>query len=305
MTDQKIIDEIKYRISSERVLTDEPMSKHSTFRIGGNADVFVSISNETELVELIAYLKEEQVPYYIIGNGSNLLVSDKGFNGVIIEIGSNYKDIRVRDNQIIARAGALLSAVSHVALENNLAGMEFASGIPGTVGGAIIMNAGAYGGEMKQVASQIKAIMPDGTIKILSNEEMKFEYRNSRAKREGFIILQVTYQLTEGDREVIDGIMRDLNMKRRDKQPLEYPSAGSTFKRPEGNFAGKLISDAGLKGFSIGGAQVSEKHAGFLINKDNATSADMYRLIMEVRDRVKESTGVELEPEVIFLGDFT
>lgn len=305
MTDQKIIDEIKYRISSERVLTDEPMSKHTTFRIGGNADVFVSISNETELVELIAYLKEEQVPYYIIGNGSNLLVSDKGFNGVIIEIGSNYKDIRVRDNQIIARAGALLSAVSHVALENNLAGMEFASGIPGTVGGAIIMNAGAYGGEMKQVASQIKAIMPDGTIKILSNEEMKFEYRNSRAKREGFIILQVTYQLTEGDREVIDGIMRDLNMKRRDKQPLEYPSAGSTFKRPEGNFAGKLISDAGLKGFSIGGAQVSEKHAGFLINKDNATSADMYRLIMEVRDRVKESTGVELEPEVIFLGDFT
>lgn len=305
MTDQKIIDEIKYRISSERVLTDEPMSKHTTFRIGGNADVFVSISNETELVELIAYLKEEQVPYYIIGNGSNLLVSDKGFNGVIIEIGSNYKDIRVRDNQIIARAGALLSAVSHVALENNLAGMEFASGIPGTVGGAIIMNAGAYGGEMKQVASQIKAIMPDGTIKILSNEDMKFEYRNSRAKKEGFVILQVTYQLTKGEREVIDGIMRDLNMKRRDKQPLEYPSAGSTFKRPEGYFAGKLISDAGLKGFSIGGAQVSEKHAGFLINKDNATSADMYKLIMEVRDRVKESTGVELEPEVIFLGDFT
>lgn len=305
MTDQKIIDEIKYRISSERVLIDEPMSKHTTFRIGGNADVFVSISNETELVELIAYLKEEQVPYYIIGNGSNLLVSDKGFNGVIIEIGSNYKDIRVRDNQIIARAGALLSAVSHVALENNLAGMEFASGIPGTVGGAIIMNAGAYGGEMKQVASQIKAIMPDGTIKLLSNEDMKFEYRNSRAKKEGFIILQVTYQLTEGDREVIDGIMRDLNMKRRDKQPLEYPSAGSTFKRPEGYFAGKLISDAGLKGFSIGGAQVSEKHAGFLINKDNATSADMYKLIMEVRDRVKESTGVELEPEVIFLGDFS
>lgn len=305
MTDQKIIDEIKYRISSERVLVDEPMSKHTTFRIGGNADVFVSISNETELVELIAYLKEEQVPYYIIGNGSNLLVSDKGFNGVIIEIGSNYKDIRVRDNQIIARAGALLSAVSHVALENNLAGMEFASGIPGTVGGAIIMNAGAYGGEMKQVASQIKAIMPDGTIKLLSNEDMKFEYRNSRAKKEGFIILQVTYQLTEGDREVIDGIMRDLNMKRRDKQPLEYPSAGSTFKRPEGYFAGKLISDAGLKGFSIGGAQVSEKHAGFLINKDNATSADMYKLIMEVRDRVKESTGVELEPEVIFLGDFS
>jgi len=305
MVDKIIIDEIKYRISSERVLTDEPMSKHTTFRIGGNADVYVSISNELELVELIKYLKEENVPYFIIGNGSNLLVSDKGFQGVIIEIGSNYKDIRVRDNQIIARAGAMLSAVSHIALEYNLTGLEFASGIPGTVGGAIIMNAGAYGGEMKQVASQIRVIMPDGEIKNLTNEEMKFEYRNSRAKKEGFIILQVTYQLPKGDREVIDGIMRDLNMKRRDKQPLEYPSAGSTFKRPAGNFAGKLIADAGLKGFSIGGAQVSEKHAGFLINKDNATSADMYKLIMEVRDRVKEYSGVELEPEVIFLGDFT
>lgn len=304
MVEKSIIDEIKYRISSERVLTDEPMSKHTTFRIGGNADVFVSISNELELVELIKYLKEENVPYFIIGNGSNLLVSDKGFQGVIIEIGSHYKDIRVRENQIIARAGAMLSSVSHIALEYNLTGMEFASGIPGTVGGAIIMNAGAYGGEMKQVASQIRVIMPDGEIKNLTNEDMKFEYRNSRAKKEGFIILQVTYQLSKGDREVIDGIMRDLNMKRRDKQPLEYPSAGSTFKRPVGNFAGKLIADAGLKGFSIGGAQVSEKHAGFLINKDNATSADMYELIMEVRDRVKEYSGVELEPEVIFLGDF-
>ena len=303
MTDQKIIDEIKYRISSERVLTDEPMSKHTTFRIGGNADVFVSISNDVELVNLINFLKENNISYFVIGNGSNLLVSDDGYRGVIIEIGSHYNDIRVRDNQIIARAGAMLSKVSHIALENNLAGMEFASGIPGTVGGAIIMNAGAYGGEMKQIALNIKVLMPDGTITVLSNEEMKFEYRNSRAKKEGIIILQVTYQLAQGDREVIDGIMRDLNMKRRDKQPLEYPSAGSTFKRPTGYYAGKLIEEAGLKGYCVGGAQVSEKHSGFLINKDNATAKDMYQLIFDVRNKVKESSGVELEPEVIFLGD--
>lgn len=304
MIEQRIIEEIKYRISSERVLLDEPMSKHTTFRIGGNADVFVSISNDVELSELIAYLKSENIPYYIVGNGSNLLVSDKGYQGVIIEIGSHYNDIHVRGNQIIARAGAFLSAVSHIALENELTGLEFASGIPGTVGGAIIMNAGAYGGEMKQIASQIKVILPDGTITVLTNEDMKFEYRNSRAKKEGFIILQVTYQLSKGDREVIDGIMRDLNMKRRDKQPLEYPSAGSTFKRPPNNFAGKLIADAGLKGFSIGGAQVSEKHAGFLVNKCNSSAQDMYNLIWEVRKKVAENSGIELEPEVIFLGDF-
>lgn len=304
MIEQNIIDEIKYRVSSDRVWTDEPMSQHTTFRIGGNADVFVSISNDVELVNLINFLKENNISYFVIGNGSNLLVSDDGYRGVIIEIGSHYNDIRVRDNQIIARAGAMLSKVSHIALENNLAGMEFASGIPGTVGGAIIMNAGAYGGEMKQIALNIKVLMPDGTITVLSNEEMKFEYRNSRAKKEGIIILQVTYQLAQGDREVIDGIMRDLNMKRRDKQPLEYPSAGSTFKRPTGYYAGKLIEEAGLKGYCVGGAQVSEKHSGFLINKDNATAKDMYQLIFDVRNKVKESSGVELEPEVIFLGDF-
>ena len=269
MFDQKLLDEIEYIVATGNVVCDEPMSRHTTFRIGGNADVFASISNEHEVLRLIEFLKNEGIPYYVIGNGSNILVSDKGFPGVIIEIGTRYNDIRVHDNQIVARAGALLSAVSHVALDNCLTGLEFASGIPGTVGGAIIMNAGAYGGEMKQVACKIRALLPDGTIAVLTNEDMEFEYRNSKAKKEGYIILQVTYQLLKGERDVIDGIMRDLNMKRRDKQPLEFPSAGSTFKRPVGYYAGKLIADAGLKGYSVGGAQVSEKHAGFLINRNH------------------------------------
>lgn len=305
MIDKGLIDEIEYIVMTGNVITDEPMSKHTTFRIGGNADVFASISNEHELTELINLLRKENVPYFILGNGSNLLVSDRGYRGVIIEIGSRYNDIRVHDTQIVARAGALLSSVSHVAMENNLTGLEFASGIPGTVGGSIIMNAGAYGGEMKQVACKIRALLPNGEIAVLNKDDMEFRYRGSKAKREGYIILQVTYQLLRGERDVIDGIMRDLNMKRRDKQPLEYPSAGSTFKRPTGYYAGKLISDAGLKGYGIGGAQVSQKHAGFLINKDNATGDDMYRLIMDVQKQVYESSGVKLEPEVIFLGDFS
>lgn len=305
MFDRKLLDEIEYIVATGNVVCDEPMSRHTTFRIGGNADVFASISNEHEVLRLIELLKNEGIPYYVIGNGSNILVSDKGFPGVIIEIGTRYNDIRVHDNQIVARAGALLSAVSHVALDNCLTGLEFASGIPGTVGGAIIMNAGAYGGEMKQVACKIRALLPDGTIAVLTNEDMEFEYRNSKAKKEGYIILQVTYQLLKGERDVIDGIMRDLNMKRRDKQPLEFPSAGSTYKRPVGYYAGKLIAEAGLKGYSVGGAQVSEKHAGFLINRNNATSNDMYSLIMDVQKKVYENSGVKLEPEVIFLGDFT
>ena len=302
--EQQIIDEIKCIVKPENILVNEPMSKHTTFKIGGNADLFVSISNEMEIKELTDLLRKEGISYYLIGNGSNILVSDKGYRGVIIEIGSKYNEIRVHDNKIVARAGALLSAVSHTALDNNLTGMEFAGGIPGTVGGGVIMNAGAYGGEIKQVAYQIRTLMPNGEIKNLTNDEMEFGYRNSRAKREGYIILQATFQLLPGDNEVIDGIMRDLTFKRRDKQPLEYPSAGSTFKRPKGHYAGKLISDSGLKGYTIGGAQVSEKHAGFLINRDHASSQDMYSLIKHVQSRVFEDSGVMLEPEVIFLGDF-
>lgn len=301
---QDIIDEIKNLIEPDRVLINEMMSGHTTFRIGGPAEVFVSVSNEQEIVNLIELLKERSIPYFIIGKGSNLLVSDKGYQGVIIEIGSTYSGLHILGNEIIAKAGTPMSKLSHDAMEQGLTGLEFASGIPGTVGGGIIMNAGAYGGEMAQIAYRVKVLTKEGEIKTLSNTEMEFSYRNSIAKREGYIVLQAEFKLHEGNQEVIDGIMRDLNMKRRDKQPLEYPSAGSTFKRPEGNYAGKLIADAGLKGYSVGGAQVSEKHAGFLINKDHATADDMYTLIIEVKQKVFEQFGITLEPEVIFLGDF-
>lgn len=301
---QEIINKIKNIIEPDRVLVDELMSAHTTFRIGGPAEVFVSVSNEQEIVNLIELLKVEDIPFFIVGKGSNLLVSDKGYQGVIIEIGSSYSGLHILGNEIISKAGTPMSKLSHEAMEHGLTGLEFASGIPGTVGGGIIMNAGAYGGEMAQVAYRVKVLTKEGEIKSLSNEEMEFSYRNSIAKKEGYIVLQAEFRLHEGNQEVIDGIMRDLNAKRREKQPLEYPSAGSTFKRPEGNYAGKLIADAGLKGYSIGGAQVSEKHAGFLINKDHASAKDMYALILEVKQKVFEQFDIMLEPEVIFLGDF-
>ena len=304
MIDPSIVEEIKCIVTPENVRIDEPMSGHTTFRIGGNADIYVSIINDKELLRLLDFLKDRGIPCFIIGKGSNLLVSDEGYRGVIIEIGTGYSGLHMLGDLIVAKAGTPMSKLSHFAMEHELTGLEFAGGIPGTVGGGIIMNAGAYGGEMRQVMSRTKVITPDGEIKTLTNSEMEFEYRNSKAKREGYVILNAEFRLHHGDRSVIEGIMRDLTAKRREKQPLEYPSAGSTFKRPEGYFAGKLIADCGLKGLTIGGAQVSEKHAGFLINKGGATASDMYSLINEVAKRVKESYGVRLEPEVIFLGEF-
>ena len=304
MIDPTIIEEIKSIVTKQNVLTDEPMCDHTTFKIGGKADVFVSIINEHEILRLLELLRSRQIPFFILGNGSNILVSDEGYRGVIIEIGSAYSGVRMLDDIVIAKAGTTMAKLSHFAMENNLTGLEFASGIPGTVGGGIIMNAGAYGGEMRQITYRVKAVTPSGEVIYLSNADMEFEYRNSKAKREGYIILQAEFRLHRGEKSVIEGIMRDLAKKRRDKQPLEYPSAGSTFKRPQGYYAGKLIADAGLKGLSVGGAQVSEKHAGFLINTGSATAADMYELINQVRTKVKEAYSVVLEPEVIFLGEF-
>ena len=304
MIDPTIIEEIKSIVTRQNVLTDEPMCDHTTFKIGGKADVFVSIINEHEILRLLELLRSRQIPFFILGNGSNILVSDEGYRGVIIEIGSAYSGVRMLDDIVIAKAGTTMAKLSHFAMENNLTGLEFASGIPGTVGGGIIMNAGAYGGEMRQITYRVKAVTPSGEVIYLSNADMEFEYRNSKAKREGYIILQAEFRLHRGEKSVIEGIMRDLAKKRRDKQPLEYPSAGSTFKRPQGYYAGKLIADAGLKGLSVGGAQVSEKHAGFLINTGSATAADMYELINQVRTKVKEAYSVVLEPEVIFLGEF-
>ncbi len=304
MIDPTIIEEIKSIVTKQNVLTDEPMCDHTTFKIGGKADVFVSIINEHEILRLLELLRSRQIPFFILGNGSNILVSDEGYRGVIIEIGSAYSGVRMLDDIVIAKAGTTMAKLSHFAMENDLTGLEFASGIPGTVGGGIIMNAGAYGGEMRQITYRVKAVTPSGEVIYLSNADMEFEYRNSKAKKEGYIILQAEFRLHRGEKSVIEGIMRDLAKKRRDKQPLEYPSAGSTFKRPQGYYAGKLIADAGLKGLSVGGAQVSEKHAGFLINTGSATAADMYELINQVRTKVKEAYSVVLEPEVIFLGEF-
>ena len=292
-------------IPEERIFRDEPMYKHTTFRVGGPAKAYVSVNGHKELKEVLAICKESDVNVYIIGNGSNLLVSDQGFDGVIIEIGSNMRDISLEDCKITAAAGVLLSSLAAFALKNSLTGFEFAAGIPGTVGGAMVMNAGAYGGEMKDVVKRVCVFIPDTEeVKWISVSEMDFAYRHSVVREKGYIVLAAEFELSQGDEAAIKSVMDELAAKRRDKQPLEYPSAGSTFKRPEGYFAGKLIEDSNLKGYAVGGAQVSNKHAGFVVNKGNATASDIHRLICDVRQKVMADAGVELEPEVIMLGDF-
>lgn len=282
----------------------EPMSKHTTFRIGGPADFYLCPHSTKEVQQTVQICKEENLPYFILGNGSNLLVSDKGYRGVIIQLWKNFSDISVKDCCITAKAGALLSKVAAEALEEGLTGMEFASGIPGTIGGAVFMNAGAYGGEMKDIIKEVKVLDDQGEVRVLSNEEMKLGYRTSIVKEKGYTVLSAVLQLKKGDVSVIRETMEDLKNRRTSKQPLDMPSAGSTFKRPEGYFAGKLIMDSGLRGFSVGGAQVSEKHCGFVVNKGGATAEDVTALIREVQRRVKEKFGVELETEVRFLGEF-
>ena len=283
----------------ENVKFDEAMKNHTTFRIGGLADAFVSISSEDELREVLSYCREASLRFYIIGNGSNLLFSDDGFRGVIIEIGNRFSDIRlVSEDTIYAQSGVLLSKIAMVALNEELKGFEFASGIPGTLGGGVVMNAGAYGGELKDVIISVKVLDRDGNIREIDSKDMEFSYRSSIVEKEGFVVLGAYIKLSKGDKEEIKNFMNDLNGRRREKQPLEYPSAGSTFKRPEGYFAGKLIEDCNLKGSSVGGACVSEKHAGFVINKDNAKASDVIGLIDNIRKTVRDTFGVELEPEV-------
>ena len=290
--------------SPERVKEQELMAKHTTFRVGGPADYFVSPADSVEVKNLTELCKAEGVPYYIVGNGSNLLVSDKGYRGVIIAIGREMSRIEVRENEIRAQAGTLMSQIAAAALENELAGFEFASGIPGTIGGAAVMNAGAYGGEMKDVIWQVTVLDGEGNTLVLSQDELEFGYRTSIVMKRGYIVLEVCIRLEKGNREDIFMKMEDFKQRRISKQPLEYPSAGSTFKRPEGYFAGKLIQDAGLRGFTVGGAQVSEKHSGFVINKGGATAQDVNSLMQEVSDRVYKEFGVRLEPEVRRLGEF-
>lgn len=285
-------------IGKDSILVDEPMSRHTTFRVGGPADFFVTPKAKEEVRDVIRICKEAGMPYYIIGNGSNLLVSDAGYRGVIVQIYKEMNEVKVEGDLVKAQAGALLSGIAAKALAAELTGFEFASGIPGTIGGACVMNAGAYGGEMKDVLESVTVLTGEGKIIELGRNELELGYRTSVIAKKGYIVLGAVLKLERGDGEKIKTYMDELKEKRVTKQPLEYPSAGSTFKRPEGYFAGKLIEDAGLRGYRVGDAQVSEKHCGFVVNRGKATCAEVLQLIEEVQKKVKEQFGVQLEPEV-------
>lgn len=292
-------------LGQDRILMEEPMKKHTTFRLGGPADFFLCPSDVNQIPEIIHICREEGIPWFVLGNGSNLLVSDQGYRGVVIQIYKNMNQITVEGTRIYAQAGALLSAVSKKAMEAGLTGMEFASGIPGTLGGAAVMNAGAYGGEMKDILVSVTVLTDEGEQKVLKVEDLNLGYRTSVIKEKDYIVLDVVLQLQVGDRDAIRNRMEELKVQRVTKQPLEYPSAGSTFKRPEGYFAGKLIEDAGLRGYRVGGAQVSEKHCGFVINTGDATTSDVVQLIHDVQNIIWNKFKIKLEPEVKFLGNFT
>lgn len=288
-------------IAADRFHEMESMSSHTTFRTGGPAEVLLEPTIE-EVPIVMGFCKKHEIPVVVIGNGSNLLVSDAGIDGVVLEIGKQMSAIEIEDETIRVQAGALLSAVSAKAAAQSLTGLEFASGIPGSIGGAVVMNAGAYGGEMKDVLVSVQVLTREGEIVTLSLPELDLSYRHSILMERGDIVLSATLRLQKGDSDAIRSYMNELKEKRVSKQPLEYPSAGSTFKRPEGYFAAKLIEDAGLKGFSVGGAQVSEKHSGFVINRDHATTADICELMRQVQRQVKEQFDVILEPEVRMIG---
>ena len=297
-----IYDSLLQIAGEQNVLINEPMKNRCTFKTGGAAAYFVTPSDFGQVPEIIEFASRNNIPYFVMGNGSNLLVSDLGFDGIIISVGKNMSDITVSGNKLTAMAGATLAKIASVAAKNSLSGLEFASGIPGTVGGAVYMNAGAYGGEIKDVAVRTTYIDRDGNIRVVTGDEHQFGYRTSVFK-DGGVVLECEFELVPGNEEQIRALMADFNNRRKEKQPLEYPSAGSTFKRPEGHFAGKLIEDAGLGGYAIGGAAVSEKHKGFVINKGNATTADIVKLIFHIQKTVYEKYGVLLETEVEFLGE--
>lgn len=300
---QHFIEKLHDIMDSSRILVNEPMKKHITFRVGGPADVLVRPTPK-ELREILLLCKEECVPYVVIGNGSNLLVGDKGIRGLVIEMTSYMGDITVEENVITAGSGVLLSKLANCAAEHGLAGMEFAAGIPGTVGGAVVMNAGAYGGEMKDILTAVTVMTKEGELQELSAFELDLSYRHSCIPQKEYIVVEVKLGLQKGEEAVIREQMKKLREQRIEKQPLEYPSAGSTFKRPEGHFAGKLIMDAGLRGYQVGDAQVAEKHCGFVINRGNATAADIKTLMQDVTEKVQEQFDVVLEPEVKLLGEF-
>ena len=301
---QQLYDGLCQAAGREQVLVDERMDRHTTFRIGGPADFFVIPETIEQLAQTVRICREQKVPFYILGNGSNLLVGDKGYRGVIIQVYKNLNAVHTDGQVISAQAGAMLSVIAKQALAHGLAGFEFASGIPGTLGGAVVMTAGAYGGEMKDIIRKVTVLTPEGKIQTIPGDQMEFGYRTSIVEKKSLIVLSAVIELENGNSEEIRSRMEELKRKRTSRQPLELPSAGSTFKRPQGYFAGKLIMDAGLQGFTVGGAQVSEKHCGFVVNRGGASAADVRELMRQVTEKVQERFGVTLEPEVKMLGEF-
>lgn len=297
-----VVEALERYVPRDNIHLQEPMAGHTTFRIGGPADCFLQLEDEEQLRKVRRYLDLAGVPFFVLGNGSNLLVDDAGYRGVVLQIGQKMSDISVQGCHVIVKAGATLGQVANAALEHGLTGFEFAAGIPGTVGGGVVMNAGAYGGEMRQVVTRVRVVSREGETMELDNDTMEFGYRTSVIRNSPFTVTEVAFCLEAGDREQIRARMEELAARRREKQPLEYPSAGSTFKRPEGHFAGQLIMEAGLAGYQVGGARVSEKHCGFVVNAGNASARDVRALIGEVQERVKERFRVDLEPEIVFLG---
>ena len=302
-SNQKFVDEIRSRMAPEHILLNEPMKDHTTFRIGGPADCLILPASMEDVAFVFQCLKRHDIPFVILGNGSNVLVLDKGIRGAVIKFNSPISAIRKKKNTLTAGAGALLRDVSEFAAESSLSGMEFACGIPGSIGGAVFMNAGAYDGEMKNIVSAVRAISPKGEIVQFAANELDFGYRHSIFQENGCAICEVDLTLTPGNAEEIKEKIAGFTERRESKQPLEMPSAGSTFKRPEGHYAGTLIEQTGLKGFTVGGAQVSDKHAGFVVNAGDATAKDVLELIRQVQDRVFEKHHVKLFPEVRILGE--
>lgn len=312
---QTFVKSVTEQLPQLSLLQDEPMKKHTTFRIGGPADYYAE-PDVSQISKLIEIAKACDMPVTVIGNGSNLLVGDKGIRGLVIGIGKGLSEIDVTEavaqqstvqgngHVITAGAGAILAAVAAKAAEASLSGLEFASGIPGSVGGAVVMNAGAYGGEIKDVLIDATVLTAEGELKTVTRDELDLSYRHSIVPEKGYIVLSARFRLTPKPKDEIKSYMAELRAKRVEKQPLEYPSAGSTFKRPEGYFAGKLIMDAGLRGYSVGDAQVSGKHCGFVVNKGEATAADVLTLIKDVQETVLKQFGVKLEPEVKMIGEF-
>ncbi len=300
---ENIENKLSHIVGDHNIKIDEPMSKHTTFRIGGAARFFVTPQTVEQLRQLVVFCKDSDIPYFILGHGSNLLVRDDGMSCVVIQLYKNFADFSIEDCRVNAQAGVMLSRLGNALKEAELTGFEFAAGIPGTLGGAVVMNAGAYGGEMKDIVESVQLMDSDGNILEKSVQEMDFSYRHSIVEDKNYIVLGAVLKLQHGDLKIIEERMEELATARKTKQPLEFPSAGSTFKRPQGYFAGKLIMDAGLRGYQVGGAQVAEKHCGFVINKGDATAEDVMQLIEDVKKKVYDTFQVELEPEVKIVGD--